>query len=221
MNTWIAVPCPGSRTDELVTLLDGLDWPAEYVMVLSTSADPIDPPDLLRSRATHITFPYDEVNIGAWWNAMLRYASDREGSAPHDVLCVTSDCTGTADGVHDLALTLREEDAVMLGPGWSRPLGDLEVQVLNDVPRSVYDRVPPECFMVRGELGLRCDVRMPWWYCEDDLEMQARQVGTVGLVGGIELHPPTRAATELTAEKQAQAVKSRALFVEKWGVEPW
>ncbi len=80
--------------------------------------------------------------------------------------------------------------------------------------------MPAECWLVAGELGLRADERMRWWYADDDLEMQARQRGPVGVVGGTGLELG-ELSSALSAEQQRWAVEARELFVRKWGCQPW
>ena len=73
--------------------------------------------------------------------------------------------------------------------------------------------------MVGLDHGLACDPQFRWWYTEDDLEMQARQIGPVGLVGACPVEH--RTSHGLDPLRARWAVEDRERFVAKWGCEPW
>lgn len=211
------MPCPAHRLTELHRLLRSLQHPAEQVVLVTTQPAPV-PLDACEGLVGHRVLDDDPgINIARWWNLGLAHIAALEGDAPHEVLVTSSDITGGTGSVDLLADTLRRENLVMVGPDWHHSLAPGEVLRLTG-PRNVFDRVQAGCFMLAGEHGLRLDERYRWWYEHDDLEMQARQIGAVGLVGA-DLTPGPDSG--LNDETQKYADDGRRLFVDTWAVEPW
>lgn len=215
MDSWLLVPCQRSRVGLLHRLLGSLQHPPDRVVVVATLPDPILPEDVTEVAAHVLLHKEPEQFISRWWNQGLAYIAGL-ADTEHEVLAVSSDYVGTADSVRLLARFLREHDLGMVGPDHHSAAArfwDLTT------PRGVLDRVPGACWMLRGELGLRVDEDYRWWYSDDDLEMQARQHGRVGVLPGTGLLPG--ADTPLSQEKQRWAAEERRKFTAKWGIEPW
>lgn len=221
-STWCVVPCPASRLDELAVLVDTCGVPPErLVVVTAADHDPIrrtvGSPRWLRY-ATLIPVPGPR-NIARWWNAGLDHVNG--DGATWEVFLPGSDVLGETWSVAVLAVELRRRGLTMVGPHFACLCADWSaVEVYAAASRrTVFDRVPGACMMVAGESGLRFDERMPWWYSDDDAETWARHNGGAGLVHGTGLlHPNDH---PLDAEQAEHATASRALYVQKWGREPW
>lgn len=220
-DSWVVVPCPRSRLDELRSLLAQLDQSPHRVVVVTTLPDPIGTVDIA-GFATHLVlFERPGMWFSAWVNAGLNYIDQvRAGAAyhpPFNVLVIGSDARGTKDSVEALANAMDQRNLVMCGPNYNpRATG---VDILNDRPRTVHDRVPGSCFMLAGEYGLRMDEQFRWWYSDDDLEMQARAAGQVALVADTGLMHDTDHM--LNAEQAEHAIEDRIRFVIKHSIEPW
>jgi hypothetical protein len=219
--TWTVVPCPGSRVSELVTMKNSLMLASDRFVVVTTDGDPVEEDE--RYLPIVLTLPWTGHHISKWWNVGLEYVAARMGPrAPYNVFMPGSDVTGSIAGVIALAIALRSTGTAMVGPDWNGTLGageTIRTWVGPDAPRSQFERVPGECFMIRGELGMRCDDRFRWWYTDDDLEMVARNRGGAAIVAGVDLVHPL--GNELNETQQRHAAEDRALFVKKWGREPW
>ena len=138
------------------------------------------------------------------------------GPGEYEVMCVGSSHVGAPHTVRMLTSALRVRDLMMVGPDLCFDLPPTWVLgLIND--RKDGNRIPPECFMVRGELGLRFDPEFRWWYSDDDFEMQARQLGPVGLVGGTGFRQS--ANHPLDVEQTQHAHEDRGKFMAKWGPE--
>jgi hypothetical protein len=212
-TSWVVVPCQRTRLHLLYQLLSSLDHPVNRVVVV---ADDIDTFDVASYGVVARRDARRGVNLAYWWNVGLDYVADHE-TGSHEVMIVTSDTIGNGSSVALLRAALRDRGLSMVGPN---PHGDTAQVWTVDQHRSVTTRVPAECFMLRGELGLRADERMPWWYCDDDLEMQARQHAPVGVIGDTGLRT-AEPSTYLTNEQHQQAAESRDLFTTKWNRQPW
>lgn len=191
----------------------------EQVVVVTTLPDPIQPRDLDGAANHLLVFEKPGMLFGEWLNYGFEYLSC--WSEPYEVLCIGSSLRGVEHTIPALARALRGEQLTMCGPDLFGRLAGMEVETHRDDQRTLWNRVPATCFMVAGELGLRFDEQFRWWYSDDDLEMQARTLGPVGLVGGcgvVATHPEGH----YLSEGQARwAVEDRAKFVAKHGCEPW
>jgi hypothetical protein len=217
-ETWVLVPCERKRLEVLNELLEMLGRPAQRCVVVSAGAEPIMNGE---TPATVLHYPHDEINISRWWNLGLSFIRNHYTmDAPHEVLFCESDTVADEYAVPALVDALRVHELSMVGPDWFTGLGAGDVAVYGpNSPRSIEHRVPGTAFMIASEQGLRYDERFRWWYADDDFEMQARNRSGAAVVGGVLLdHGPS---ADLTPEKQRWADEDRALFVEKWGRQPW
>ena len=215
MDSWVLVPCQRSRLDLLHRLLDSLDHSRDRVVVVATQPDPLTPDDVA-GRANHVvSYPTTEQHISRWWNAGLEYIADI-AQVNHEVLAISSDYVGTNYSVAVLGVFLRQHDLSMAGPDHHTAQARF---FRKEDHRGFYDRVPGPCWMVKGELGLRVDTNFRWWYSDDDLEMQARQLGPVGVIPDTGLIPGPD--SPLSEEKTIWATEDRARYVAKWSREPW
>jgi hypothetical protein len=217
MDSWVLVPCQRSRRDLLIRLLESLDHPRDHVVIVATVPEPLTA-DELDGYANHvISYPTPEQHISRWWNAGLDYIESVRASRRHwEVLAISSDYQGTPYSVAVLGTFLRCRDLVMVGPDHH---SDQERIFTFDQQRNVMERVPGACWMLRGESGLRVDTDFRWWYSDDDLEMQARKAGGVGVVPGTGL--VSGLDSYLSEEKAIWAAEDRAKFIDKWSRQPW
>lgn len=214
MDSWLLVPCQKSRLDLLQRLLGSLDHPRDRVVIVATVPDPITTE--VDGLANHIiTYPTTEQHISRWWNAGLDYIAE-QAQPRHEVLAVSSDYLGTPYSVAVLGAFLRRQGLSMVGPDHH---SDTHRIFRQGEPRDVMTRVPGACWMLAGESGLRADTDFRWWYSDDDLEMQARQVGGVGVIAGTGL--VSGLDSIMSAEKAQWAVEDRERFRQKWGHLPW
>jgi hypothetical protein len=87
--------------------------------------------------------------------------------------------------------------------------------LLDHYPYDRRERMCPWAYVVKGELGLRADESLLWWYGDDDFCRQAIDAGGVLQVPG----PPVlnAHAVETTVGVLAeQAEKDRITFEAKW-----
>lgn len=219
MSVWLVVPAPGERTAELRACLTSLGHPpGRTVVVTSRVTEPVAPAAIADLARNWIIDGPDGVNIGRWWNAGLDLAYEKGAT---EVAVFSSDVTGVApcDGipgsVDRLAASMRSHGCVMGGPNFVTG-GNI---VMVGMDRTVHKRVPGGCFMLAAEHRLRCDESYRWWYTDDDVEAQARQLGPVGIFAGTGL--VAGADSELDDDRERWAVEDRARYVAEWGVKPW
>ena len=86
--------------------------------------------------------------------------------------------------------------------------------------RDVYTRMPGWAFLLRGEVRMRADESLRWWYGDSDLDWTARANGGMVLIPGYPVG--NRRANSTTRGVLAeQAGKDRAMFAAKWAGAPW
>lgn len=220
MSTWVVTPCHRGRLGELRELLDSLGHDPARVVVVTTMPDPIGPDDLVGYAGHLCVYTKPGMLFGRWIDLAFNYIAGRV-TAPHEVLVMGSSLRGTPATVPALSLALRENRLMMVGPDLFGRLSGGQVEEHRDDERTLWNRIPGICFMVPGELGLRFDPQFRWWFGEDDLEMQARQHGPVGLVGGCGVTQTAPNGHPLNDEQAQHAVEDREKFIAKWGQEPW
>jgi hypothetical protein len=85
---------------------------------------------------------------------------------------------------------------------------------------NIMTRMCPWAFVVRGELGLRADESMRWWWGDTDFEWQAIQKGGVLMLPG-ETPLNTLANSTTHGVLAEQAARDGETFAAKWGQRPW
>lgn len=206
---WLVVACRQAHVDRLDRCLGSLQHdPARTVVVDAACHDRItDDLEPLR-----VTDGGQDFSLARLWNHGLRWAYDAGAT---EVAVLSSDVVGHPDSLPSLASCLRGNALTMAGP--AHRTGSL---ILHS-DRTQELRVPGGCFMLAAEHLILCDEAYRWWYTDDDAEMQARELGPVGIFTGTGLEFSEPDAGLDTAEKERWAVEDRAYFVAKWGCEPW
>ncbi len=215
MADWVLVPCPGRRTAELLRFLNDLQHPLDSVCIVTTDPDPVHLNDVPGVHLVHID---DEFSYSKWLNAGLDYIRQIDADARY-VFITGSDTRGNSRTVPDLIQGAIAKQFVMCGPDhWNMGTFTFDPQK----PRGTQYRVPPEYFLLDLRTGIRFDQQFRWWYGDDDVEMQARAFGAVGLVSGVYIAQPENPSGHPMSERVATWVQEdRIKFTRKWGCEPW
>lgn len=226
----IAVVATHNRPAELRRLLNALAPQCHAVFVVDNASTPPVPPMDVWSDGAHqlrVHLIRDEEqppNLSRLWNVGLDAAREyvRGGDyIGHDVAVLNDDAVpppGWWDAVSG-AMRTHSAAAASACPFDSLPPGGIRMH-FSDAPHSVTTRLAGWAFMLRGELGLRADERLRWWYSDDLLSAQARGLGGVVHVGGVPV-PNTGANSSTVGVLAEQAGKDRQTFVEITGRQPW
>lgn len=215
-RVWAVIPTR-DRPDELHDLLGDLAGQAKVVVV-----DTGHNPWLLGKVEAVVKVDRDPANISRWWNAGLAEVA-RQERGNYEVAILNDDLRIPDGTLTKLSNALRENKCAAAFPDSQGILAAGDVSVLTEaVPHNLHHRMTGYCFMLAGELKLRADESLAWWYGDDDLEWRAAQAGGVVRVGGLpisHLHPSE--STNYDPELFAQAGRDRHTFVAKWGTPPW
>lgn len=165
----------------------------------------------------------DPPNISKLWNLGLsasEHMAYEYGVSRWDVAVLNSDVVVPDHWVESLSRAMRQTTAVLAYPNqtWGIPS-----PILHKVPRAVPldQRITGYAHMLRGEVGLRYDETMAWWYSDDDMDWTARTLGGALLVPGLSVeHKEPNVSTNARVELQEQAGRDRQTFINKWGRAP-
>ena len=225
----IAIVPTHNRPVELARLLDSLATQCHAVFVVDNASDPpVTLPEwhpnreVLGMRQIVIRDEEQPPNLSRLWNVGLDAAAEytRGGDyVGHDV-GVFNDDADVPPGWWDIVsagLRGHPTAAVCCTPAYAPIAGPL----LKTKPDGdLWGRMTPWAFVTRGEVGLRADERMRWWWFDSDWDFRARAAGGVLTVPG-----PTVANTGANSSTVGvlaeQAGRDRATFVEIHGSAPW
>jgi hypothetical protein len=171
--------CMQACFDSLVNQADHL--------FLVRNADFRSPPSPGSHRMTVLDYREGKLPIHQWWNLGIEAAEKYAASyccSKWNTLIVNDDVVASPDAVPVLAAALRDSPAALASP--YRP-GVASSGNLLMTGNNIYPPGSWLCgwfFMLRGEVGLRADMNLNWWFGDNDLEWQARHVGGALLVQG-------------------------------------
>jgi hypothetical protein len=215
-NTWVLTPCHRPGLDELRGSLRHLNHPMDRIVVVTTLPDPIDPREL--PGATVLLASDVGLNVSRWWNVGLDWISEHHEVGRYEVLCMHSDVRIEWSTLARLRSVLRGYNLAMVGADRYRVAASA-VETRYDLDAwSAEHRIPGECTLVAGELGLRFDEQFRWRYADNDFEWQHRKASGTGLVRGLTFECKPRQA--LSDERAEYAEIDHERFVAKWGGPP-
>jgi hypothetical protein len=208
---------------ELVTIVSR---EVDAVFVIDNASDPpisaqalrIDREACARPRGEIVVVRDDEQppNLSRLWNVGLD-AAQADEMKTWDVAVLNDDALPPAGWLTSVSEAMRSHSAQPA----AACMAPISESVLKTEPdRDLYRRLDGGAFMLRGELGLRADERMRWWWGDTDLDWQARAAGGTLLISGPPV--PNRLANSTTVGELAlQGGRDGEVFKEKWGWRPW
>lgn len=218
MKTY-AVITTHNRHDMLTQLIDDVEDQVEAVVVVDHQSDPAVSLDdrviVLRDD--------DEPNISRLWNRGLDAVHVIAAGEPYNVIVMNDDLRVHPWAIGALSDALRKTGAAIASPDKSGSLRANETVVDRTVgPKNLHHRMCGYCFMLKGELELRLNETLVWWYGDDDLEWRACGLAGVVRVGGkLVRHLDPNGSMVENGDLGVQAGKDRGTFVEIWGKAPW
>jgi len=194
------------------------------VMVIDNASDPPVraatfplplPADLL---LTYV--PDQPPNLSRLWNFALD-ALAKNTPSPRYVAFLCDDTTVPDGWFTAVTQAMRDTGAAA---GCSNPWGHQHPpRVKTEPDGDIMGRMPGWAFVLDTTKGIRADESMKWWFCDTDLDIQARQCGGMVMVGGYPV--PNHRPGEYTNSKPElgeQAGRDREAFAAKYGGGiPW
>jgi hypothetical protein len=154
-------------------------------------------------------------NLARFWNLMFDRCAElakttSPGIAPQWNIAVLNDDAVVPAGWYDACADgLLQTGAIIAHTNPTSPA------LLKRLFHNPNNRMCPHAFVIRGEVGLRADESMKWWYQDTDLDFQARQLGGVLSVPGPRVVNSLANSTTVGPLAE-QAEKDRAVFEGKW-----
>jgi len=208
-----------NRPARLLALVVSLGTQCDRIVVLdNASTPPVDEKHLQASVPEHCTVEVirDEQqppNLARFWNVMFDRCAGlaEDDNEAWDVAVFNDDSVVPAGWYDAAAKALRQhETAVVAHTGPTTPA------LLTEVHNAPGNRMTPHAFVIRGEVGMRADESMAWWYQDTDLDLRARLAGGVLSVRGpIVVNALANSTTRGALAERAEL--DRQAFEAKWG----
>lgn len=211
------------RHDRLETLVASLATSVDVVVVIDNASQPPVTADYVGN--SHVIYDDEQPpNLSRMWNVGFDYIQmlTREQDVSRWSIGVFNDDTELPSGWYDavdgaLRSGQHGHPAIAcgaLGPWVNRPTMKTERD------NNIMTRMTPHAFIIRGELGLRADEELRWWWGDTDLDWQARDAGGVLIIPGyIALN--SCANSQTVGVLAEQAGRDAQTFATKWGYRPW
>lgn len=170
-----------------------------------------------------ITFQdYGDVNISRWWNDGLFTAAETvmkqdHGPTKWDVAIINDDVIVPEGWFDAVTGTMRQLRAAAACSGGSGRMPLLHTQA---GPVPLHTRLQGFAFIIAGELGLRANENLKWYFTDDYMDWESRKLGGMVMVPGFHvqhLYPNG----QMTPEIQAQTAVDAQVFQDLYGMRPW
>lgn len=186
----------------------------DVVLVVDNASDPPVPTG--RYGLMHV--PDQPPNLSRLWNLALDRLA--EIAEPRYVAFLCDDTTAP-DGW--FAAVTQAMTTTGAAAGCSNPWGhDHPPRVKTAPDNDIMGRMPGWAFVLDTTHHLRADEQLRWWWCDTDLDWQARKAGGMVMVGGYPVpnHRPGE-YTNTVPGLGEQAGRDGEAFGAKWGQRPW
>jgi GT2 family glycosyltransferase len=207
------------RPADLADSVKAISPQVDRVFVVDNRSDPPVWGASLAVNTRVVCSPDDPPNLSRLWNLGLDLAASYADGDPFDVAVLNDDAVVPDGWLEIVAGMMRRRGAAA---ACSDPSGTLREPLVHTTPGPVdlRLRLAGWAFVLRGELGLRADESMAWWFADDDLAWRAAELGGVLLVPGLPVshRHPNESTVGVLAE---QAGRDRVTFEAKWGRAPW
>lgn len=226
MTPICAVIATHNKHENLYNLVKTLSLTTDKIVVIDNASTPTLTKFLRDKKdipGLHIVEDNEQPpNLSRLWNIGLNLVENMVKSDEWDVAVLNDDIVVDPSWLRSLSDTLRESKAaVAYGDQFNRNLK--EPQLFTEAkPISLFDRMCGYAHVARGELGVRFDESMRWWYSDDDYDWTCRELsGSLLVPGHAVVHHTPGESTSASVELSTQAGIDRETFYKKWNKYPW
>lgn len=212
------IPTKGNRPEVLVRSVNAVGAQVQgYVDIVHNSPTDWLEVDTCYPTSTAWMSPDEPVNLSKMWNRGLDMAARQAawlGAKEWDVAIINDDAV-IPEGWFDAVSTGMRD--VRGAAACSGPVG---VVHHNPGPVPLHTRLQGYAFMLAGELGLRANEDIYWYFTDDYLDWESRKLGGMVMVQGFpveHLHPNG----QMTPEIHVQCAKDAQTFFDLYGMRPW
>lgn len=200
-----------SQVDYVVIIDNASEPPVQFTDVGVSAVqliihDPLQPPNLA-------------LFMNEGFDAVARHAAEWS-VAEWDVATLCDDVVAPAGWFDAVRLPMRQMGAAA---GSTHSVSSVAAPLLKTQPdHDIFNRMQGSAFVTRGELGLRADESLRWWWQDTDLDWQARAAGgTVITPGPIAHNSRPNDFTYSVPGLADQSGQDGETFRTKWGWKPW
>lgn len=218
-----AIVLTHNRPEMLARCVTAIAAQVGMVLVVDNASDPPATTPTEVGNAVLIHDPGQPPNLARLWNRGLDAIThwvDVAGAARWDVALLCDDAITPAGWVDAVSATMRRSAAAAGCTHAIHPVGTPLVKTAPD--GDLPNRMTGWAFVLRGEAGLRADESMAWWWCDTDLDWQARHAGGMVIAPGPVV--PNERPNDYTYSVPGlaeRAGRDRQAFAAKWGSAPW
>lgn len=221
------------RPELLRRCVDAISPQVERLCVIDNASDPpVDVNDLRYQVNTLITDREQPPNLARLMNVGFEWAEREalEWSYEHwNVAVLCDDVVALPGWFTAVAYWLRTP--VTNDEGFKRFVvaGSTHQQLPVERPiyktepdHDIYNRMQGSAFVIRGEVGIRADENMHWWWQDTDVDWQARRAGGVIIAPGpVAVNERPNDFTYSVPGLAERAGLDGEVFRQKWGLKPW
>lgn len=225
-----AVVVTHNRPALLVECVNAIAPQVDTVIVIDNASDPavelgsllVDTPE--GHNVALVTVPDQPVNLPRLWNKGIDIAAvlasnyfDDPGPCPIAVLC---DDAIAPPGWFDAVIKAMEDTGAAVGCSSPWPGAGTVLKTAHD--SDLMGRMTGWAWILNPDTSVRPDESMAFWFCDTDVDWQARLQGGMVTVGGypVENRLPNDHLTHVPGLAE-QAGRDGEAFAAKWGARPW
>lgn len=215
-----AVVLTHNRPEMLGACVTAIARQSDTVVVVDNASDPPVRGDRWQPNVYVVSDPVQPPNLARMWNAQLDRIADAETwpdrpDATWDVALLCDDVVAPDDWFDRIAGQMRLHGASAASTHSYVPV---DAPYMLRALTNGADRMCPWAFVLRGEQRLRADESLAWWYCDTDLDWQARRLdGTLIAAGPIARNGAVGDWTARRPDLFAQSRRDGDTFHAKWG----
>ena len=219
MNSRYAIILTHNRPELLRQCLDAIQPQVDRVLVIDNASSPRADAKGVKGAVMYV--PDQPPNLSDLWNRGFRWIEWSPGRAEQwDVAMLCDDVIVPEGWFHAVSSCMRELGATA---GCTHSWHPVTTPILKKEPDGdIYNRMQGSAFVLAGEVGLRADESMHWWWCDTDLDFMARLKGGMVIAPGLtahNIHPND--FTNNVPGLAEQAGRDGQTFAAKWGGRPW
>lgn len=221
----IAIIPTHNRHEILNALIESIQNDVDNIIIIdNASSPPVTLPSNYGGTA-HITLITDAEqppNLSRFWNIGLDTAQaliNTRGIYAYDIAIFNDDTVLPDNWFNIVSSHLRAHPSAAAASTASyAPIHSVYEKMAPD--GDLMHRMCPWAFITRGELNIRADESLRWWWGDTDFDWTCRQRGGVLIVPGpVALNSAANSTT--IGELLQQAGRDGETFTQKWGWRPW
>lgn len=189
----------------------------DMVIVIDNASDPaVEMESAEGWRTVVLRILEQPPNLARLWNIGIAAATDVATPGEQPYVAVLCDDAAIPEGWFAAVTDLMKLTGAVVG------CSGHGTRVKTEPDSNLGERMPGHAWILDPISTVRPDESMAWWWCDTDIDWQARKAGGMAMVDGFyvhNIHPNDW--TMRRPELGEQAGQDGLAFVAKWGWRPW